>query len=55
MESGRDYFSDKSPFPSLEQLEAVRTVVARTETAMTQAHVFKAAQLSMQAQQLAEQ
>jgi predicted dehydrogenase len=30
MESGRDYFTDKSPFTSLDQLEAVRAVVART-------------------------
>ncbi|TDG14105.1 Gfo/Idh/MocA family oxidoreductase [Seongchinamella unica] len=30
MESGRDYLTDKSPFTSLEQLEAVRKVVAQT-------------------------
>ncbi|MCB1705021.1 MAG: Gfo/Idh/MocA family oxidoreductase [Halioglobus sp.] len=30
MESGRDYFTDKSPFTSLEQLEAARDTVART-------------------------
>jgi len=30
MASGRDYFTDKSPFTTLEQLEEVRAVVART-------------------------
>ncbi len=44
---------DRSGFPFFGQL--IRDCIARTETAMTQAHVFKAAQLSMQAQQLAEQ
>ena len=31
LESGRDYFTDKSPFTTLEQLEQVREVVARTQ------------------------
>jgi len=30
MEAGRDYFSDKAPFTTLEQLEQARAVVART-------------------------
>lgn len=43
----------RSGFPFFGQL--IRDCVARTETAMTQPHVFKAAQLSLQAQALAEQ
>ena len=43
---------DRSGFPFFGQL--IRDCIERTETAMTQAHVFKAAELSMQAQQLAE-
>lgn len=30
MEAGKDYFTDKSPFTTLEQLETVRAAVART-------------------------
>ena len=30
LEAGKDYFTDKSPFTSLEQLEQVKAVVART-------------------------
>ena len=30
MEAGKDYFTDKAPFTTLEQLEQARTVVART-------------------------
>lgn len=30
MESGKDYFTDKTPFTTLEQLEAARAAVART-------------------------
>lgn len=30
LEAGKDYFSDKSPFTSLQQLDAVREVVAQT-------------------------
>ncbi|HEU5080642.1 MAG TPA: Gfo/Idh/MocA family oxidoreductase [Opitutaceae bacterium] len=30
MEAGKDYFSDKAPFTTLEQLEQARSVVART-------------------------
>ena len=44
---------DRSGFPFFAEL--IRDCIARTDTAMTQAHVFKAAQLSMQAQQMAEQ
>jgi predicted dehydrogenase len=43
----------RSGFPFFGRL--IRDCIERTETAMTQAHVFKAAQLSMQAQLLAEQ
>ena len=30
LESGKDYFTDKSPFTSLEQLSVVKEAVART-------------------------
>ncbi|CAA0111676.1 putative oxidoreductase YdgJ [Halioglobus japonicus] len=44
---------NRSGFPFFGQL--IRDCIVRTETAMTQAHVFKAAELSMKAQALAEQ
>lgn len=44
---------NRSGFPFFGQL--IRDCIARTETAMTQEHVFKAAELSMKAQVLAEQ
>ena len=30
MEAGKDYFTDKAPFTTLEQLSQAKTVVART-------------------------
>lgn len=44
---------DRSGFPFFGQL--IRDCIDRTEHAMTQAHAFKAAELSMQAQALADQ
>lgn len=44
---------DKSAFPFFGNL--IMDVINRTETAMTQAHVFRAAEISMLAQQQAEQ
>jgi hypothetical protein len=43
----------KSAFPYFGQL--ILDVINRTENAMTQAHTFKAAELSMLAQKIAEQ
>jgi predicted dehydrogenase len=43
----------RSGFPFFGQL--IRDCIERTETAMTQAHVFRSAQLSLQAQQFADQ
>ena len=43
---------DKSGFPFFGQL--ILDVINRTENAMTQEHAFKAAELSMQAQEIAD-